>query len=72
MWMTGLATKSEAQLWLKVDIVPLIKDTKNVDGTTKTKLRPIALLETPMKLIKSIAVDPDADQAGGIKGAKRS
>ena len=35
MWMRGLAAKSEAELWLKADIVPLIKVIKNVDWTAR-------------------------------------
>ena len=61
MWMVGLANKGEAQLWLKANIVPLVRVVKNPDGTTMTKLRPIALLETHLKLIESITVDQHAD-----------
>ena len=57
MWMRGLATKEQAELWLQAVIVPLFKEIKNADRTTKTKPRVIALLATPMKLIESIAVD---------------
>ena len=31
------------------------------DGSKRTKLRPIALLDTPLKLIESVAVDQHAD-----------
>ena len=53
----GLAKKAETQLWLRANIVPLIREVDNPDGSKKTKLRPIALLETPLKLIESVAVD---------------
>ena len=43
------------------NIVPLLEERQNPDGTTKTKTRPIALLETPMKLIESVSVDQHAD-----------
>ena len=61
MWMVGLANKGEAQLWLKANIVPLVREVKNHDGSTMTKLRPIALLEKNLKLIESITVDQHAD-----------
>ena len=61
MWMMGLANPTESQLWLRANIVPLMKEVENPDGTKKTKLRPIALLETPLKLIESVAVDQQAD-----------
>ena len=59
--MMGLANPTESQLWLRANIVPLMKEVENPDGTKKTKLRPIALLETPLKLIESVAVDQQAD-----------
>ena len=34
---------TEAELWLKADIVPLVKETMNEDGTTKVNLRPVAV-----------------------------
>ena len=40
------------------------RDQTNADGITKTKLRPIALLATPMKFIESIAVDQVAGHIG--------
>ena len=52
MWMMGLANKAETRLWLRANIVSL----------KRTKLRPIALLETHQKLIEPIAVDQHADQ----------
>ena len=61
MWMMGLANPTESQFWLRANIVPLTKEIENPDGTKKTKLRPIALLETPLKLIESVAVDQQAD-----------
>ena len=61
MWMMGLANPTESQLWLRANIVPLTKEIENPDGTKKTKLRPIALLETPLKLIESVADDQQAD-----------
>ena len=33
----------------------------NPDGSKRTKLRPVALLVTPLKLIESVAVDQHAD-----------
>ena len=61
MWMMGLANPTESQLWLRANIVPLTKEIENPDGSKKTKVRPIALLETPLKLIESVAVDQQAD-----------
>ena len=49
MWRTN---KEEAQLWLRSNIFPLIREVDNSDGSTKTKLRPIALLKILLKLIK--------------------
>ena len=57
----GKANRAEAQLWLKANFVPLIREVDNPDGSKKTKLRPIALLVTPLKLIESVAVDQHAD-----------
>ena len=51
MWTLGLANKDEAQLWF-----PLIREVDNPNGSTKSKLRPIAHLETHLKLI--VAVSP--------------
>ena len=61
MWMMGLANPTESQLWLRANIVPLTKEVENPDGSKKVKIRPIALLETPLKLIESVAVDQQAD-----------
>ena len=63
LWLgrKGLANELLGELWPKADIVPLEKETMNEDGTNKVKLRLIALLETPVKLIESIAVDLAAD-----------
>ena len=33
----------------------------NPDGSTNTKLRPIALVETPLDMTESVAVDQRAD-----------
>ena len=60
-WMMGLANKTEAQLWLRVNIVPLTREVDNLDGSKRTKLRPIALLETHLKLIEYVAVDQHDD-----------
>ena len=49
MWALELANKVETQ--------PQIREVDDWDGSTKTKLRPIALLETPLTLIESVAVD---------------
>ena len=76
----GLANKAETQLWLRANIVPLIREVNNQDGSKKTKLRPIALLETHLKLIESVAVGQHADHiialmqgtAGGVQGQRRS
>ena len=61
MWMMGLANKDETRLWLRANIVPLTREVDNPDGSKRTKLRPIALLETHLKLIESVAVDQHAD-----------
>ena len=61
MWMMGLPNPTESQLWLRANIVPLMKEVENPDGSKKTKIRPIALLEIPLKLIESVAVDQQAD-----------
>ena len=45
VWTSGQANESEAELWLKADIVPLVKETTTEDGTTEVKLRPIAISE---------------------------
>ena len=37
--------------------MPLVKKIVKPDGTTKIKLGPIALLETLVKLVESVAVD---------------
>ena len=58
----GSRRNQEDQLRLKVGIVPLIKEIKTADGTMKTKLRPIALHDTPMKLIESTAFAQVADR----------
>ena len=73
MWTLGLANKDEAQLWF-----PLIREVDNPNGSTKSKLRPIAHLETPLKLI--VAVHQHADhiialmqeQQVGFQGQRRS
>ena len=57
MWMMGMANKDETRLWLRANIVPLIREVDNPDGSKRTKLRPIALLETHLILIESVAVD---------------
>ena len=45
------------------NIIPLMREVDNPDGSTKTNLRPIALLETLLKLIESsVAVDQNAVQ----------
>ena len=59
-WTKRLPSESEAKLWLKADIVPLVEETTNEDGSSKVKLRPVAPLETPMALRESIAVDQAA------------
>ena len=46
LWTLVLATKAEAQLWLRANLVPLVREVDNPDDSRKTKLRPIALLET--------------------------
>ena len=61
MWMMGLANKDETRLWATCNIVPLTREVDNPDGSKRTKLRPIALLETPLILIESVAVDQHAD-----------
>ena len=59
--MMGLANKDETRLWSCANIVPLTREVDNLDGSKRTKLRPIALLETHLKLIESFAVDQHAD-----------
>ena len=66
MWPLKKANRAEAQLWLKANIAPLIREVDNLDGSKKTKLRPIALLETPLKLIESVAVDEHADHTAAL------
>ena len=61
MWVMGLANKDETRLWLRANIVPLTREVDDPDGSKRTKLRPIALLETLLKLIESVAVDQHAD-----------
>ena len=73
MWTLELANKDEAQLWF-----PLIREVDNPNGSTKAKLRPIALLETTLTLI--VAVHQHADhiialmqeQQVGFQGQRRS
>ena len=62
----GKANRAEAQLWLKTNSVPLIREVDNPDGSKKTKLRPIALLVTPLKLIESVVVDQHADHINAL------
>ena len=50
-----MANEPEAAFWLKADVVLLVEETLNDDGTTTLKLRQSALLETPDK-IESIVV----------------
>ena len=45
----------------EANIVPLIREVDTPDGSTKTELRPIALLDTLLKLIGSVAVHQHAD-----------
>ena len=59
--MMGLANKGETRLWLRANIIPLTREVDNPDGSKRTKLRPIALLDTPLTLIESVAVDQHAD-----------
>ena len=78
MWTLELANKDEAQLWLRANIVSQIREVDNPNGSTKSKLRPIAHLETPLKLI--VAVHQHADhiialmqeQQVGFQGQRRS
>ena len=39
----------------------MTREVDNPDGSKRTKLSTIALLETPLKLIESVAVDQHAD-----------
>ena len=55
------ADRAEAQLWLKANIVPLMRDVDNPDRSKKTKQLPIPLLETHLKLIESVAVHQHTD-----------
>ena len=57
----GTGHRSEAQWWLKANIVPLVTEIRNADGTVEVKVRPVALLETPLKLIELVVVDQHAD-----------
>ena len=80
MWTVEVANKVETQSLLEGKIVQLIREVDNFHGWTDTKLRPIALLETLLKLIESVVVDQHADHivalmqetAGGIQGQRRS
>ena len=71
MWTKVLARESEAGIWLKAHIVPLVTETMNEDGTTKVKLRSTALVETPNSIAVDQAADhlgdPDADTAGWVQ-----
>ena len=57
MWALVVANKGETQLWPRANIVSLIGEVDNPDGSKRTKLRPIALPETFLKQIESDAVD---------------
>ena len=63
--MMGLANKDGTRLWLRANIVPLTREVDNPDGSKRTKLRPIALPETPLKLIESFAAG-----TAGMDGAE--
>ena len=52
MWTLGLTNKDKAPLWLRASVVPLVREVDN----------PIALVETPKKLMESVAVDQHADR----------
>ena len=39
-----------------------MREVDNPDGSKRTKLRPIALVETHLKLIESVAVDQHVDR----------
>ena len=51
----------EAELWLKANIVLVVKEPRNEDGTTKVKLIPVALHEKPIELMESVALDQAVD-----------
>ena len=59
--MMGLANKDETRLRLRANIVPLTREVDNPDGSKRTDLLPIALLETHLKLIESVAFDQHDD-----------
>ena len=61
LFQLGRTNRAETQIWLRANIVPLIREVDNPDGSNKTKLRPTALLESPLKQIESVAVDQHAD-----------
>ena len=46
---------------MRANNVPLMREVDNPDGSKRTKLRPIALLETLLKLIESVAVCQHSD-----------
>ena len=52
--------RAGTQPWLRANIVPLIREVDNRDGSKETKLRLTALLKTPLKLSESVAVDQHA------------
>ena len=56
----------ETQLWLRANIVPRTGEVDNPDGSKKTKVRPIALLETRLELIESVAMDQHADHIDAL------
>ena len=62
MWMMGLANKDEdTTVGACQNCSAGEREVDNPDGSKRTKLRPIALLETLLKLIESVAVDQHAD-----------
>ena len=71
MWMMDKANKAETQLWLRANIFPLIREVRNPDGSKKTKLRPIALLETHLKMIESVADGQHADHMIALMQAQQ-
>ena len=59
MWMRGLPTRDEAELWLKAGIVPLIK--KDPKKRIRDHVYEAETDRKPMNLTEPVAVDQVAD-----------
>ena len=61
MWMTVKASRAEAQLWLKANIVPVDKRSRQSARIEENKTTTDSTPEDPLKLIESVAVNEHAD-----------